>query len=281
MWGYSNGYLALLEEEEDDYKVYAIEQLLSVVDLEWAQIGDKLDVIEKLAKNPDFSARRNASLLAAKLLYRLGNFDEAVSYAIGTEDLFDTSATDDFSMVIKSQLIARCRNIAKSGKEIDSHTASILTRILDDMIAKNDIAACYCIAIETRQELFIKKCVEAIPDMISYAIRVSNKDIHDPEYRSKVLRLLADYVQDHCSETQTSKLYQSLDDPEAVAAILMKFRTTLYFANIKPRKYICITPKVVRNAHYSSDCRKDRHRLGEGGARHVRVEDFALYAFRD
>ena len=221
MWGYSNGYLALLEEEEDDYKVYAIEQLLSVVDLEWAQIGDKLDVIEKLAKNPDFSARRNASLLAAKLLYRLGNFDEAVSYAIGTEDLFDTSATDDFSMVIKSQLIARCRNIAKSGKEIDSHTASILTRILDDMIAKNDIAACYCIAIETRQELFIKKCVEAIPDMISYAIRVANKDIHDPEYRSKVLRLLADYVQDHCSETQTSKLYQSLDDPEAVAAILI------------------------------------------------------------
>ena len=221
MWGYSNGYLALLEEDDDEYKVYAIEQLLNVVDLEWAQIGDKLDVIKKLANNPDFSARKNASLLAAKLLYRLGNFDEAVTYAIETEDIFDASATDDFTMVIKSQLIARCRNIAKTGKEIDSHTTAILTRILNDMIEKNEIASCYCIAIETRQELFIKKCVETIPDMIPYALKVANKDIHDPDYRIKVLKWLADYVQDHCSETQISKLYQSLDDPESVAALLI------------------------------------------------------------
>jgi hypothetical protein len=52
MWGYSNGFLALLEEQEDEFRLYAIDKLLEVVDLEWAQIAEKIDLIVNLAKKP-------------------------------------------------------------------------------------------------------------------------------------------------------------------------------------------------------------------------------------
>jgi 26S proteasome regulatory subunit N2 len=179
-----------------------------------------------LQKNQEFSSHKKASLLASKTFYRLGKFSEALTYAVLSEELFSIDETNDFTMIVKSHLIAQCRNFSKEGKEIGKKELEILLRVLEGMIQNEDIAACYCIAVEVRQEEYIKKCVEIMPTLVPYAIRVAVKNISDTEYRLHVLRILGDYVHEHCTEMQSAKLSHALDDPESVGALLISLATS-------------------------------------------------------
>ena len=65
-----------------------------------------------------------------------------------------------------------------------------------------------------------------MPDLISYAIRVASKNIVDPAYRVHVLNILVEYIQNKCTQTQVAKLFQTLNDPESVGALLITLATS-------------------------------------------------------
>lgn len=59
--------LAMLEEEDDQLKVYALGKLDDVVSQFWFQISNYIPQVEALCEDTDFTHRESASLLASKV----------------------------------------------------------------------------------------------------------------------------------------------------------------------------------------------------------------------
>lgn len=59
--------LALLEEDSDALKVFALEQLNAGVDEFWYQVSECIPTIDALYEDADFSHRTLAALVASKV----------------------------------------------------------------------------------------------------------------------------------------------------------------------------------------------------------------------
>ncbi|KNE66892.1 hypothetical protein AMAG_11367 [Allomyces macrogynus ATCC 38327] len=70
----------------------------------WAEIADSLAHIEILFEDTKFQYRQLAALVAAKVYYHLGEFDDSVTFALGAGELFDLNAQSQFVETI----IAKC-----------------------------------------------------------------------------------------------------------------------------------------------------------------------------
>ena len=97
------GFLALLEENEPKLKSFALRKLsakydsyVTVLDVFWMEIADKIQTLEMLSEDPDFADRRLAALVASKVHYHLESYDEALSFALGAEELFDVTERSEY-----------------------------------------------------------------------------------------------------------------------------------------------------------------------------------------
>ncbi|THH10931.1 hypothetical protein EW145_g999 [Phellinidium pouzarii] len=84
------GVLALLSEPEPLLKEHALKALLPLVPQFWAEISEHVALIESLYESSDLpkEARDSAALLASKVYYFLGEYDEALSFALGAGAAF-------------------------------------------------------------------------------------------------------------------------------------------------------------------------------------------------
>ena len=108
------GILALLEEEEPKLKSFALLKLsarydsyVTVLDVFWMEIADKIQTLECLSEDPDFADRRLAALVASKVHYHLESYDEALSFALGAEELFDVTERSEYVETIIGQYMIR------------------------------------------------------------------------------------------------------------------------------------------------------------------------------
>ncbi|KAF9409926.1 26S proteasome non-ATPase regulatory subunit 1, partial [Podila epigama] len=99
------GVIALLDEHDDDLKVYALQKLNGIVDQFWAEISDVVSKIEILYEDTDFKDRQLAALVASKIYYHLGEFDDSLNFALGAGRLFDLSQKSEYVDTIISQCI--------------------------------------------------------------------------------------------------------------------------------------------------------------------------------
>ena len=75
------GVLALLNDPDGRVQSRALEMLLPIVDLFWAEIAESVDVIEGLSEEEDFGKRELAAAVASKCFYHLEDYDEALRLA--------------------------------------------------------------------------------------------------------------------------------------------------------------------------------------------------------
>ena len=95
-----------MDETEEKLKVYALEKLNSIVDLFWAEIADSVSkmyssdfietISEVLYENEAFKSRNLAALVASKVYYHLGEYEEALVFALGAGNLFNAFDKSDF-----------------------------------------------------------------------------------------------------------------------------------------------------------------------------------------
>merc|ERR1711994_551869 len=78
----SAGILALLDDEEPKLKSFALGKLsakydsyVTVLDVFWMEIADKIQTLEMLSEDTDFADRRLAALVASKVHYHLESYD--------------------------------------------------------------------------------------------------------------------------------------------------------------------------------------------------------------
>ena len=179
--------------------------------------------------------RQLAALVASKVYYHLGSYEDSLNFALGAEALFDVT---QLSSQYVETIIAKCIDsyTAKRQKEeenIDSRLEEIVNRMFERCFEHGQFRQALGIAIETRRLDIFKRAIESTDvdsqkcDMLSFAFRVVMSLIQSREYRCKLLKKLVELYRDLATPdyVQMCQCHIYLDEPLEVATILEKLST--------------------------------------------------------
>ena len=180
--------------------------------------------------------RQLAALVASKVYYHLGSYEDSLNFALGAEALFDVT---QLSSQYVETIIAKCIDsyTAKRQKEeenIDSRLEEIVNRMFERCFDHGQFRQALGIAIETRRLDIFKRAIESTDmsdsqkcDMLSFAFRVVMSLIQSREYRCKLLKKLVELYRDLAPPdyVQMCQCHIYLDEPLEVATILEKLST--------------------------------------------------------
>ena len=205
------------------------------MDVFWAEISEAVDKIEMLYEDVSFKHRNLAALVASKVYYHLGAFEESLTFALGADELFNVNDVSEYIETIISKCIdhytklrvhnadAPEENVVPIDPRLEAIVNRMFQRCLDDKQYKQAVG----VALETRRiDIFEKAILQSdnVSGMLSYSLKVAMSLIQNRQFRNIILRVLVKLyldlpVADFISVCQCLIF---LDDPQAVAEILEK-----------------------------------------------------------
>ncbi|CAG8455290.1 13893_t:CDS:10 [Ambispora leptoticha] len=209
----AGGIIALLDEPEEELKVYALKKLNNLVDQFWAEIADAISKIEILYEDEEFSQRELSALVASKVYYHLGEFEDSLTFALGAGTLFDASSKSEYVETIISKCIDRYINLRvesyenpTSGIEIDPRLEEVVERMFQRCYDDGEFKQAIGIALESRRLDIIEQTISKgnAPELMSYVLDVCMTLVHSLDFRNRVLSLLV-------------KVYENLEEPDYVS----------------------------------------------------------------
>jgi len=242
--------LSLLDEPNNKLKSFALRKLtsgyessddviagagsgagISVLDVFWPEIADRISSLEELYEDVSFPDRCLAALVLSKVYYHLGSYEDALNYALGAEQLFDVNTRSEYVETIIAKCIDSYTQKRTSGatSEIDARQEAIVNRMFERCLEDGQFKQAMGIAIETRRMDVFVDSIKRSKDrdaMLSYAFRVVMTLIQNRSYRNELLRKLIDLYRDIPSADQEPDYVQMvqclifLDDPNTVAGVL-------------------------------------------------------------
>ncbi|RKO87811.1 hypothetical protein BDK51DRAFT_28293, partial [Blyttiomyces helicus] len=135
------GIISMLDEPQEDLKVYALQKLDGIVDQFWAEISDAVTKIEVLHEDEKFKYRELAALVASKVYYHLGEFDESLVFALGAAKLFDANAKTEYVETIIAKCIDKYIALRIEKHEKPNDAIQIDPRLED--VVQRMFARCY------------------------------------------------------------------------------------------------------------------------------------------
>lgn len=187
-----------------------------------------------LYEDKQFGQRELAGLVASKVFYHLGSFEDALTYALGAGDSFDVNARTEYVETI----IAKCidfyiqQRVAiidspDDAKPIDPRLEAIVNRMIQRCLDDGQYRQALGIALETRRMDIFEAAINRSDDvnaMLAYSFQVAMSLIQNRAFRNTVLRCLVKLyrslaVPDYVNMVQCLIF---LEDPLAVAEILDK-----------------------------------------------------------
>ncbi|CAH1133512.1 unnamed protein product [Ceutorhynchus assimilis] len=228
------GVISLLEEPRPELKIFALKKLDNIVDEFWPEISEAIEKIEILHEDKIFQQHQLAALVASKVYYHLGAFEDSLTYALGAGELFDVNARTEYVETTLSkcidyytqQRIALADGVSNT-KPIDPRLEAIVNRMFQRCLDDGQNRQAMGLALETRRmDIFEASITQAddVIGMLSYAFQVAMSLIQNRGFRNTVLRSLvglyrglttADYV-------NMCQCLIFLEDPLSVAEILDK-----------------------------------------------------------
>ncbi|KAI9364396.1 armadillo-type protein [Zopfochytrium polystomum] len=204
------GVISLLDETEPELKIYALEQLDSLVAHFWAEIADSVSKIEILYEDEAFKQRELAALVASKVYYHLGEFDESLTFALGAGTHFDINSKSEYVETIIAKCIDKyiaLRNDSLQSSQIDKRMEDVVARMLDRCYRDGEYRQAIGIGLEAlRLDVIEKAVVQGNKrELLGYVLECSLTIVQELEFRNKVLHLLVD-------------LYGSLEEPDYISA---------------------------------------------------------------
>ncbi|KAH9523483.1 26S proteasome non-ATPase regulatory subunit 1 [Bulinus truncatus] len=230
------GVISLLDEPEPHLKTFALNKLDSIVDVFWAEISENVGKLEVLYEDATFKSKELAALVASKVYYHLGAYEESVNFALGAGSLFNVNDTSEFVETIIAKCIDQYTKLRVQNADVTSESDKVtidpkleevvnrmFQRCLDDRQFKQAVG----IALETRRIDIFEKAIKNADDvqgMLSYAFKVCMSLIQSRHFRNTILRVLTalymglgtpDYI-------NVCQCYIFLDDAQSVADILVQ-----------------------------------------------------------
>ncbi|KAG6862388.1 hypothetical protein C0995_011828 [Termitomyces sp. Mi166 len=197
------GVLALLYEPDSIFKQHALSILSPLVPQFWAEISEHIALIESLYESEELpkEARHSAALLASKVYYFLGEYEEALSFALGAGDAFAqearTRGSEEFVETIISKAIDRyiqARSEERDGTidRIDQRLQDVIKTIFDRCITEGEYKQAIGIALESRRLDIISFVYNQTQDtsLLSYAMEAVLDAGFPLSYRDQVLQFL-------------------------------------------------------------------------------------------
>lgn len=206
----SAGLIALLDDPDQKMKEYAIKKLNDVIDEFWAEISDAIGKIEVLYEDEYFPLRELAALVASKVYYHLGEYDDSLNFALGAGNRFDVSSRTEYVETILSKCIDKyvrqCVELyeGRSSTPIDPRLEAISRRMFQRCFEDGEYKQAVGIALESRDLTILKEALAKsgnLYQMLEYTLEVSMTLVLNKHFRNQVLRILVD-------------LYQSLPEPD-------------------------------------------------------------------
>lgn len=226
------GIICLLDEPIQELKVFALKKLDTIVDEFWPEISEAVEKIEILHEDKSFLQHDLAALVASKVYYHLGSFEDSLTYALGAGDLFDVNARNEYVDTIIAKCIdhythlrvLQAENPSKA-KPIDSRLEAIVNRMIQRCLEDGQYRQALGIALETRRMDVVESSImkaDDISGMLAYAFQVTMSLIQNRAFRNTVLRCLVGLyrnlgVPDYVNMCQCLIF---LEDPLAVAELL-------------------------------------------------------------
>ncbi|XP_012539025.1 26S proteasome non-ATPase regulatory subunit 1 [Monomorium pharaonis] len=228
------GIISLLEEPMPELKVFALKKLDMIVDEFWPEISEAIEKIEILHEDKSFQQHELAALVASKVYYHLGSFEDSLTYALGAGELFDVNARNEYV----DTTIAKCIDyytqqrvleaegkLPPGSKGIDPRLEGIVNRMYQRCLDDNQYRQALGLALETRRMDIFEAAImnsDDVSGMLSYAFQVAMSLIQNRGFRNTVLRCLVSLYRnletpDYVNMCQCLIF---LDDPLAVAELL-------------------------------------------------------------
>ncbi|CAA7258713.1 unnamed protein product [Cyclocybe aegerita] len=197
------GVLALLQEPDSTFKQHALKALISLVPQFWAEISEHIATIEELYEADQLPkpARAAAALVASKVYYFLGEYDEALSFALGAGDAFfaetRTYGSEEYVETIVSKAIDRyiaVRSVEHAGSKdkIDPRLQFTIEGIFGRCISEGEFKQAIGIALESHRLDVISSIYSQTKDVsiLTYAMEGVLNTGFSLSYRDEVLRFL-------------------------------------------------------------------------------------------
>ncbi|CAG8448243.1 2744_t:CDS:10 [Cetraspora pellucida] len=209
----AGGIIALLEEPEEELKIYALKKLNEIVDQFWAEISDAVQKIEILYEDENFPQRQLSALVASKVYYHLGEFDDSLTFALGAGDLFDASSKLEYvetiiSKCIDKYILLRVQEYDNptNAQPIDPRLQDVVERMFQRCYDDGEYKQAIGIALEARRLDVFEEAISKGPssELLAYVLDLSMTLVLNLDFRNKVLWLLV-------------KLYQNLAEPDYIS----------------------------------------------------------------
>ncbi|OBZ79605.1 26S proteasome non-ATPase regulatory subunit 1 [Grifola frondosa] len=197
------GVLALLSEPEPLLKQYALKALNSLVPQFWAEISEHIALIESLYESEELpkEAHDAAALLASKVYYYLGEYDEALSFALGAGSAFEadtrTPGVEEYVETVVSKAIdkyIRERSTERLGVAgtVDIRLQGIVEAIFRRCIEDGEYKQAIGIALESHRLDVVSAIYERTQDasLLSYTMEAVLDTTFPLSYRDQVLKFL-------------------------------------------------------------------------------------------
>uniref|UniRef100_H2Y5G5 26S proteasome non-ATPase regulatory subunit 1 n=1 Tax=Ciona savignyi TaxID=51511 RepID=H2Y5G5_CIOSA len=235
---FSAGVLSLLEEPEDELKVYALKRLNDIVPEFWPEISDHVEQIEVLYEDETFKYREMSALLASKLYYYLGSYEDSLNYALCAGKAFNVKESSEYVVTTICKCIDHYTKLREKAQEdesckIDPRLEEIVNRMFENCLEAGQYKQAIGIAVETRRLDIFERAVKMTPNLgeiLSYCTNLCTRLIQNKGLREDILKLLVrlhSTLVPTVSKTVTQPDYINvcqcliyLDDPASVSDIL-------------------------------------------------------------
>merc|ERR1719210_1613129 len=146
-------------------------------------------------EDESFEHRNLAALLASKVYYHLGAFEESLTYALGAGDLFNVNDSSEYVETTISkcidfytkQRITNAEGTKDDHKDIDPRLEAIVNRMFQRCFDDHRYKQAVGIALETRRNDIFEKAIlqaEDINSMLLYSLKVCMSLIQNRQFRN-------------------------------------------------------------------------------------------------
>eukprot|EP00795_Rhopilema_esculentum_P016345 gene16345-7737_t len=227
------GVIALLDDQEVDLKHYALKKLDTIVDEFWAEIAEIVNKIEELYEDEQFRYRKLCALVASKVYYNLGAFEDSLMYALGAGELFNVNSHSQYVETILAKCIdhyasLRVKKVEGSDETpIDPRLEAIVNKMFQRCFDHGKYKQAVGIALETRRlDIFEQAILQSgdVAEMLSYCLNICMTLLDGRQFRNLILRVLVKLYLNLSTPDYISvcECLVFLDDPDSVADILEK-----------------------------------------------------------
>lgn len=218
--------MALLDEKDPKLQAHALQKLNTLVDRFWTELADSLPQLEELYEDESFSERRLAALVVSKIYFYLGEFDEALTFALGAESLFDVDERNEYVETVVSKSIDQylTQRSTPGSQDLDPRITSIIDKMITRCIEGREYRQVLGIALEARRLDVIEHVFSTTQDkaLLTYVLEMVIGVVESQEVRRHVLQLLVKLFMslDEPDYFSTAQCYVYLNEPQQAAELL-------------------------------------------------------------